>query len=104
MADDANSFAIVRAIIQLASALGLRSVAEGIEDERTRGLLADAGCEVGQGWYLGRPMPADEFLAWAPAQIRVVAPPISAERVRSGAQASKRGTSAGGGDPLGPRR
>ena len=65
MAADPNSDAIVRAIVQLAGALGLRTVAEGIEDERTCRLLADAGCEVGQGWYFGRPMPAHELLARA---------------------------------------
>ena len=73
MANDPNSVAIVRAIIQLAGALGLRTVAEGIEDERTCRLLADAGCEVGQGWYFGRPMPAHELLAW-------VAPPDPGSR------------------------
>ena len=61
MASDPDDDAIVRSIIDLSKALGLRVVAEGVEDERTRIMLADAGCDLGQGWYYGRPMPAEEL-------------------------------------------
>jgi EAL domain-containing protein (putative c-di-GMP-specific phosphodiesterase class I) len=55
---------VVVSIIDLARALGLRVVAEGVEDEETRRLLVSGGCEVGQGWFFARPMPADALGAW----------------------------------------
>jgi diguanylate cyclase (GGDEF)-like protein len=64
MRQDPDDAAIVRSIIELAGALGLRVVAEGVEDEATWRMLHDAGCEVAQGWFYARPMPADELLAW----------------------------------------
>ncbi|MEH1014575.1 EAL domain-containing protein [Micromonospora sp. CPCC 206060] len=64
MADDPDDAAIVRSMIELAGALGLRVVAEGVEDERTWRLLHAAGCEVAQGWFYARPMPAGELTAW----------------------------------------
>jgi EAL domain-containing protein (putative c-di-GMP-specific phosphodiesterase class I) len=53
--------AIVRAVIDFGRELGLRVVAEGVEDSQTREALLDAGCRVAQGWYYAKPMPADEF-------------------------------------------
>ncbi|GAA4469969.1 putative bifunctional diguanylate cyclase/phosphodiesterase [Phytohabitans houttuyneae] len=64
MATDADDAAIVRSVIELAGALGLRVVAEGVEDERTWRLLHAAGCHVAQGWFYARPMPADELVRW----------------------------------------
>jgi EAL domain-containing protein (putative c-di-GMP-specific phosphodiesterase class I) len=56
-----RSVAIVRSTIDLTHALGLRMVAEGVEDEPTLDILRDLGCDLVQGWHLGRPMPAAEF-------------------------------------------
>jgi diguanylate cyclase len=64
MATDENDAVIVRSTIDLGRNLGLRVVAEGVEDERTVRLLATNGCDAAQGWYHGRPMPADELLPW----------------------------------------
>ncbi|MEU4568346.1 bifunctional diguanylate cyclase/phosphodiesterase [Micromonospora sp. NPDC023956] len=64
MAEDPDDAAIVRSMIELAGALGLRVVAEGVEDERTWRLLHAAGCDLAQGWFFARPMPADELTAW----------------------------------------
>jgi diguanylate cyclase (GGDEF)-like protein len=64
MATDTDDNAIVGSIIDLGRRLGLRVVAEGVEDEETRRMLLAAGCEVGQGWYFARPMPADAFVTW----------------------------------------
>jgi EAL domain-containing protein (putative c-di-GMP-specific phosphodiesterase class I) len=50
--------AIVGATIGLGKLLGLSVIAEGIQDRATADLL---GCEEGQGYYFGRPMPAAEF-------------------------------------------
>jgi diguanylate cyclase (GGDEF)-like protein len=51
--------AIVTSTIDMAHALGLRVVAEGIEDEPTREILADLGCDLGQGWHFSRAVAAD---------------------------------------------
>jgi diguanylate cyclase (GGDEF)-like protein len=64
MATDHGDAAIVRSVIDLAEALGLRAVAEGVEDERTWRLLAAAGCHAAQGWFHARPMPAADLADW----------------------------------------
>ena len=61
MATEANSAAIVSSTVDLAHALGLRVVAEGIEDEATWRRLRDVGCDAAQGYHLSRPLPAAEF-------------------------------------------
>ena len=53
--------AIVRSTIELAHSLGLRMVAEGVEDEGTADQLSEAGCDLEQGWYYAKAMPADQF-------------------------------------------
>jgi EAL domain-containing protein (putative c-di-GMP-specific phosphodiesterase class I) len=52
---------LVRATIELGHAMGLRVVAECIEDKRTLDLLSDLGCDLGQGYFIGRPLPADRL-------------------------------------------
>jgi diguanylate cyclase (GGDEF)-like protein/PAS domain S-box-containing protein len=64
MATDASARAIVRAIIDLADALKLRVVAEGVEDRATWDVLARLGCDVAQGYFLSRPIAATELEAW----------------------------------------
>lgn len=58
---DAQATAIVTAIIELARALGMEAVAEGVENEDQRAFLVDRGCPLAQGYLLGRPVPADEI-------------------------------------------
>ncbi len=55
---------IVRSIIDLAHNLGVKVVAEGVEDEATMTLLSEYGCDEVQGFHLGRPVPGDDLLAW----------------------------------------
>ncbi len=55
MSESDASIAVVSAVISLCQALGVSVVAEGIEDEPQRGLLAALGCSYGQGYLLGRP-------------------------------------------------
>ena len=55
--------AIVTAIIQMAKSLGLHTTAEGIEDDASRQILLDLGCNLGQGYFFARPMAADAFEA-----------------------------------------
>jgi sensor c-di-GMP phosphodiesterase-like protein len=60
--------AIVSSTIELAHNFKLSVVAEGIEDELTAHWLLERGCDVGQGYSYARPMPADDFLAFAKAR------------------------------------
>jgi EAL domain-containing protein (putative c-di-GMP-specific phosphodiesterase class I) len=55
---------IIRAIIELAHNLGLQATAEGIETEETRRMLLDFGCDMAQGFFFARPMPAGELKDW----------------------------------------
>ena len=60
--------AIVAAIVQMAHSLGLQTTAEGIEDEGSRRLLAELGCDQGQGYLFAQPMPATELAVFAKRQ------------------------------------
>ncbi|HEX6684151.1 MAG TPA: EAL domain-containing protein, partial [Candidatus Limnocylindrales bacterium] len=64
MPSDPDARAIVRSIIELAGALGLRVVAEGVEDEHSWRLLHHTGCEVAQGWFYARPLAATQVPHW----------------------------------------
>ena len=64
MADDPRAAAIVRSTISLAHSLGMRLVAEGVENEITAGHLAVSGCDVSQGFYFSRALPAHELEDW----------------------------------------
>jgi diguanylate cyclase (GGDEF)-like protein len=61
MCTDATDAAIVHATIELAHKLGIRVVAEGVEDETTWLALKAAGCELIQGYFLSRPLPAAQL-------------------------------------------
>ena len=52
---------LVRATINLGHEMGLRVVAEGIEDVETLDLLSDLGCDLAQGYFISRPTPADKL-------------------------------------------
>ncbi len=66
--DDAE---IVRAVVAMSLAMHLDVVAEGIETEGQRDLLAAQGIQQGQGWLFGRPVPADECSFVLPAPLHV---------------------------------
>lgn len=61
MATDDNDAAIVQAIIGIADSLGLQVVAEGVETDAARRLLADYGCAQYQGYLFSKPLTATEF-------------------------------------------
>jgi diguanylate cyclase (GGDEF)-like protein len=60
----ADDTVIVRSIVDLVRTLGLRSVAEGVEDPQTAVLLREMGCDAAQGWHFGRPMDAATATDW----------------------------------------
>jgi diguanylate cyclase (GGDEF)-like protein len=64
MLNSANSASIVRSTITLAHDLGIRVVAEGVENQETYSLLEELGCDVAQGYQIGKPMPAREIEMW----------------------------------------
>jgi diguanylate cyclase (GGDEF)-like protein len=59
--DSGRALDLVRATINLGHALGLRIVAEGIEDHATLELLSDLGCDLGQGNFISQPKPAHQL-------------------------------------------
>jgi EAL domain-containing protein (putative c-di-GMP-specific phosphodiesterase class I)/CheY-like chemotaxis protein len=61
---DPEAWKIIRATISLAHELGLDVVAEGVETASIEERLIGAGCDIGQGWRFGRPMPAVAIEAW----------------------------------------
>lgn len=64
LADDARAASLVRSTIELCHALGLRMVAEGVEDQATWDELVAYGCDEIQGYHLARPMPPVQLAHW----------------------------------------
>ena len=64
IATEPRDQAILRSTVELAHALGMRLVAEGVEDAGTAHILAEAGCDLAQGWHYARPMPLKDLLTW----------------------------------------
>jgi EAL domain-containing protein (putative c-di-GMP-specific phosphodiesterase class I) len=54
---------MVRSTVALAHQLGMKVVAEGVEDDATLALLREFGCDVAQGWLIGKPMPREQLEA-----------------------------------------
>jgi diguanylate cyclase (GGDEF)-like protein len=68
IATDDEDAAIVEAIIQMAHTLRLQVVAEGVEDQDAQDRLARLGCDLFQGYHLGRPLRDKDFTAWLTRQ------------------------------------
>ncbi|HEX7649144.1 MAG TPA: EAL domain-containing protein, partial [Noviherbaspirillum sp.] len=64
MERDADDAKIVRSTIDLGHNMGLKVVAEGLENPAVWELLARMGCDQGQGYFISRPMPAEQLAAW----------------------------------------
>jgi EAL domain-containing protein (putative c-di-GMP-specific phosphodiesterase class I)/FixJ family two-component response regulator len=58
--------AIVEASLGMAQHLGMKTVAEGVEDQQDWDFLRGTGCDLAQGYFIARPMAADAVLAWIP--------------------------------------
>ena len=76
MLHEKGDHAIVLGIISLAKAFERGIVAEGVETEAHFQALLEMGCEVGQGFWIARPMPASELIRWA-----ATAKPVCLEQV-----------------------
>jgi EAL domain-containing protein (putative c-di-GMP-specific phosphodiesterase class I) len=81
LATDRNDQRLVKVLIGLAKKLGYCVVAEGIETREIQTLLADWGCDEGQGYLIARPMEAEALNTWLS--------PRSAARASSGARTEK---------------
>jgi diguanylate cyclase (GGDEF)-like protein len=64
MHENPNDEIIVRSTVDLAHNLGLRVVAEGVEDAATWNSLREFGCDYAQGYHMSRPLPLGELDAW----------------------------------------
>ena len=64
MERDADDAKIVRSTIDLGHNLGLKVVAEGLENDAVWELLAKMGCDQGQGYFISKPMPAEQLAGW----------------------------------------
>jgi len=88
MADDEGNAMIVHSTIDLAHNMGRKVVAEGVETQKVLDLLTVLGCDVAQGYYIGKPLPADEFIAWLEASpwraLPPATPPTAERRSLSG--------------------
>lgn len=72
--EDADDVSIIAAIIQMARSLNLRTVAEGVETQAQWRLLKSMGCDLAQGYYLSRPMTAEDALRWQQQNCQMTAP------------------------------
>ena len=67
MTSNEDDIKITKTIIDLSHNFGLSVIAEGIENVKTMKLLKDQGCEFGQGYFIGKPMPFPTFIEWIKA-------------------------------------
>jgi len=64
MNDDEDARGIVKTCIMLGHELKMHVVAEGVEDKETLQILKEMGCDIAQGYYIARPMPAEDLVEW----------------------------------------
>ncbi|KAA0875347.1 EAL domain-containing protein [Nitrincola tapanii] len=69
-ADSHESRMVIKAIIELAHSLGLKVTAEGIENQEALEFLQELNCDRAQGYYIGRPMSAEQIERWMQERIQ----------------------------------
>jgi EAL domain-containing protein (putative c-di-GMP-specific phosphodiesterase class I) len=77
---DSRSRLIVESVIRMAHALGMLTVAEGVEDGATHELLRQLGVDRVQGYLYARPMPSTAFDVWLTTHERRARTPVPADR------------------------
>ena len=80
LTDPANAY-IAQLIVELAHRFGLSVTAEGVEDEATLHALTALGCDIAQGFLLGKAMPTADFQRWLLAHAAAVPPQASGAQV-----------------------
>jgi EAL domain-containing protein (putative c-di-GMP-specific phosphodiesterase class I) len=89
LAEGSSAIGIVRAFVELAHALGMPAIAEGVETREEWDVLRGLGCDGAQGWYIARPMPAAQATEWIAsldtsiARITRISPPELATEAAS---------------------
>jgi EAL domain-containing protein (putative c-di-GMP-specific phosphodiesterase class I) len=69
-ATNRTSRAVLESSLEISHKLGIRAVAEGVENQSEANLLRELGCAEGQGYLIGRPLPAQDFEGWVRAGAR----------------------------------
>ncbi len=69
LATEPSDVVLVRSAVDLGHNLGLKVVAEGVEDAATQHLLVTMGCDQVQGYFISRPAPAEAFTSWFEDQL-----------------------------------
>ena len=64
MLEDRKVLSVVKTIIYLAKELGMKTIAEGVENEKQIGILKDLGCDYLQGFYFSKPIPKEEIMTF----------------------------------------
>lgn len=72
MDKDVDAFAIVETCVMLAHKLHMTVVAEGVENSEIQQSLRNMGCDIGQGYHIAKPMPANELVNWLDEQSEIV--------------------------------
>jgi EAL domain-containing protein (putative c-di-GMP-specific phosphodiesterase class I) len=70
-----QSAAAVASVVSLGKACGMRTVAEGVETARQLQLVTELGCTFAQGFFIARPMPAEELTVWLAGRSAARTPP-----------------------------
>ncbi|MDQ1616781.1 MAG: hypothetical protein QOJ60_2720 [Actinomycetota bacterium] len=91
LSESNDDLAIVRAVINLGHDLGLRVVAEGVEDEQTWAMLEELGCDLVQGYLLAKPMPVGEMTGWLAEHFASYATRLRREAEESAGHSSRMG-------------
>ena len=60
----AEDSVIVKSTIELGHNMGLKVIAEGVESAEAWAVLKRMGCDMAQGYYMSRPLPSDQLVAW----------------------------------------
>ena len=63
--DSLQQLSLINSSLALANKLNLKTIAEGIENSEVMSLATEIGCNIGQGYYIAKPMPAKEVMQWA---------------------------------------
>ena len=93
MLESPDDEVVVKSILDLAAALGIRSVAEGVESAEVAAALLAMGCVAAQGWHFARPMNAASATAWLTEHIAASQWPTS-RRTATGSGAATRAAAA----------